>query len=141
MAHYCASHIYAFSGDYARAVEHADRALRLSPFDPLAWESYWSYAFVALHERHHDAAANCFAKAAQVTGGAGPSVFAQAACLALSGRVDEGRSLVLEAQLGSPAEWLGRYAQTSMPREILDLIAEGSRRLETAAGENNTASA
>ena len=34
-AHYAAAHVYSFS-DYEAATAHADRALRLSPFDPLA---------------------------------------------------------------------------------------------------------
>ncbi|MGH6799098.1 MAG: transcriptional regulator [Roseiarcus sp.] len=49
-AHYFAAHIFAFSGDYATATVHADRALRLSPFDPLAFEAHTAFAIAALHE-------------------------------------------------------------------------------------------
>ena len=47
---YHACHIYYLSGDFAQSTLHADRALRLSPRDPLAFQAYYAYGFTALHE-------------------------------------------------------------------------------------------
>ena len=47
---YHACHIYYLSGDFAQGRLHADRALRLSPRDPLAFQAYYAYGFTALHE-------------------------------------------------------------------------------------------
>jgi adenylate cyclase len=67
---YHACHIYYMSGDFAAGRLHADRALRLSPRDPLAFQAYYAYGFTALHEGRPGEAAPWFAKAAQANGGA-----------------------------------------------------------------------
>ena len=93
-ANYNAAHIYQLAGDYVQAALHADRALRLSPRDPLAFQAFYAYGFKAMHEGRYGEAASWFAKGAQVTGGAFHAHFAQAACLALAGSVNEGRAIV-----------------------------------------------
>ena len=128
-AHFFAAPIYAFSGDYAQAITYADRALRLSPRDSLAFLAYHAYGAEALHEGGYDAAIPWFAKSVQVTGGAYHSVFAQAASLALAGRADEGRALLREAKSDVPADWIKRISQTGMSREILDIVAKGASLL------------
>ena len=63
-AHFFGAQINAFCGDPAAATAHAERALRLSPLDSLAFVADYSLGLVALHEGRSDAAASCFARAA-----------------------------------------------------------------------------
>ena len=65
---YHACHIYYLSGDFAQGRLHADRALRLSPRDPLAFQAYYAYGFTALHEGRPGEAASWFGRAAQANG-------------------------------------------------------------------------
>ena len=128
-AHYFAAHIFAFSGDYVTGTVHADRALRLSPFDPLAFEAHTAFAIAALHEGRFAEAASWSAKAAQVNAGSGHFVFTQAASLALAGRVDEGRRLARQHLLHPPSYWIRGFSQTGLAPEIVDQLAEGARLL------------
>ena len=59
---YHACHIYYLSGDFAQGRLHADRALRLSPRDPLAFQAYYTYGFTALHEGRPGEAASWFGR-------------------------------------------------------------------------------
>jgi adenylate cyclase len=113
----------------ADAHRATDRALRLSPRDPLAFQAFYTYGFKALHEgRYGEAAAWC-AKAAQVTG-ANHSYFSQAAALALAGCVGEGRALFKQHLDGAPSLYVQMFAQTGMIRELVDELAKGARLLE-----------
>ena len=68
-AHYWGAHVHAFRGDHAAATVHANRALRLSPFDPLAFEAHLDLGVAALGEARYDEAASHFAKAVQANPG------------------------------------------------------------------------
>ena len=131
-AHYSAAHIYSFSGDYVLATGHADRALRLSPFDPLAFEAYYAHGVLALHEARYADAATSFAKASQTNAGAVIANFAHAAALALAGRADEGRAISAQHPGRAPGDWARAYSETGMTREIVDKFIEGARLLEAA---------
>jgi TolB-like protein len=129
---YHACHIYFISGDFAAGRLHADRALRLSPRDPLAFQAYYAYGFTALHEGRHGEAASWFGKAAQANGGASHSIFAQAVALALDGCAGEGRALLKQHLDGAPSLYCEMFAQTGMTRELVAKLAEGARLLEAA---------
>jgi adenylate cyclase len=129
---YHACHIYYISGDFAAGRLHADRALRLSPRDPLAFQAYYAYGFTALQEGRPGEAAPWFAKAAQANGGAPHSYFAQAVALALDGCAGEGRALLKQHVDGSPTLYCEMFAQTGMIRELVAKLAEGARLLEAA---------
>ena len=128
---YHAAHIYTLAGDFAEGALHADRALRLSPRDPLAFQAFYAYGFKALHGGHYGEAATSFAKAAQVTGGATHTYLAQAVALALAGCVNEGRALVKQHLDGAPGVYVRMFSQTGMTRRLVDKLAEGARLLES----------
>jgi tetratricopeptide (TPR) repeat protein len=110
---YHACHIYYISGDFAAGRLHADRALRLSPRDPLAFQAYYAYGFTALHEGRRGEAAPWFAKAAQANGGAPHSYFAQAVALALDGCAGEGRTLLKQHVDGAPSAYCEMFSPRS----------------------------
>ena len=71
VALYIGAELYAFRGEPSTATAYAQRALRLSPFDPLAWAAHVAMATAAIHEGRYDDAATFFAKAARATPGHG----------------------------------------------------------------------
>jgi adenylate cyclase len=127
---YHACHIYFLSGDFAQGRVYADRALRLSPRDPLAFQAYYAYGFTALHEGRPGEAASWFGRAAQANGGASHSILAQACALALDGCAGAGRVLVKAHLDGPPSLYVDMFAQTGMTREMVAKLAEGARLLE-----------
>jgi adenylate cyclase len=84
--------IRAWSGDGATAVEHAEQALRLSPFDPLSYNAYNGLAYAHFFAGRFDEAEN----AAGITVRANPRFsipwLLRAAVLAKLGRIDEARA-------------------------------------------------
>ncbi len=88
---YFGAHIHAFSGDTAAAEDYAARALRISPFDTLSFMAHEALGLVRVREGRHADAASHFAKAAQANPRFSWLYAAQAAALALAGRIDEAR--------------------------------------------------
>ena len=116
------------SGDAAIATTHANRALRLSPFDPLAYSAHFTLGIVAFREARYDEAASYFAKAVQDR--SGPMFHRwQAVALALAGRVEEARPIVRRA-LGQPGWQTRFFAEFGIAQAIVDKYAEGARLLE-----------
>ena len=125
-AHYFGAQINAFCGDSAAATAHADRALRLSPLDSLAFVAHLAFGLVALHEGRYDAAASCFARAQP-----GRSSFLswQAVALALAGRMEEAETVARRALDERPDVRLHKLLQIGMISEITDKMAAGWRLL------------
>jgi tetratricopeptide (TPR) repeat protein len=89
-AAYChGAFLYGWSGHSATAITYAHRALRLSPFDPLAYHAHLALTFAAIQDERYDEAAAHGAKLAQVSPNFGPHLMTYAAALALAGRMDE----------------------------------------------------
>jgi adenylate cyclase len=96
-AYYFGGALYACSGDPATGIAYAHRALRLSPFDPLAFEAHMALSAAALYEERYDEAAAWMAKCAEANPDFGGFLAAQAAPLALAGRMEEARSVCARA--------------------------------------------
>jgi adenylate cyclase len=92
------AHVHAFSGDTALGEDYANRALRLSPFDSLAFEGHQSLGVVRMRHRRFDEAAANFAKAAQANPRFAFPHALHAGALALAGRIEEAKSVVLRLQ-------------------------------------------
>jgi len=97
IAYYFGGALYTWSGDPVTGTTYAHRALRLSPFDPLAYEAHLALGIAALHEERYDEAAAWWANCVQANPDFGGFVMGQAAALALAGRVDEARSACARA--------------------------------------------
>src|SRR5436190_8019908 len=90
---YWGAHIHAWSRDPVLAEDYANRALPLSPSDPLIYAGYEALGAVRLRLRRYDDAAACFAKAVQANPRFSVLYALQAAALAMAGRIEDARAL------------------------------------------------
>ena len=121
---YFGAHIHAYSGDAALAEDYAARALRLSPYDALAFEGHFAPGLVRIRDRRFDDAAANMAKAVQANPRFSVLYVVHAAALALAGRIEESKSVakrVLELEpnfrvgpLGAHSSW-GHAARALAP--------------------------
>ena len=121
--------IQAFSGNAAAATAHANRALRLSPFDPLAFTAHIALGVAAIQEARYDEAASFFVTALQANSRFSSLYFAQAIALALAGRVEEAKPIVRLGLELEPAFRTKLYAEIGMAPAIVSKLAEGGRLL------------
>jgi len=128
-AHYMGAQIQAFGGNAAAATAHANRALRLSPFDPLAFAAHLALGMAAIQEARYDEAASFFAAALQANSRFSSLYFAQALALALAGRMDEAKPIVRLGLELEPAFRIKLFAELGIAPAIVDKLAEGARLL------------
>ena len=121
--------ILAWKGASAAAVAYAQRALRLSPFDPLAYAAYIAMATAAVHEDRYDEAAASFGRAAQANPGHGMFLLAQANSLALAGRLDEARPIWTDGLRFEPEFRIRTLLEIGLIPSIFDKLARGARLL------------
>ncbi|MBB3394898.1 MULTISPECIES: adenylate/guanylate cyclase domain-containing protein [unclassified Rhizobium] len=126
---YFGSVLYAFAGLPAKATFNAERALRLSPFDPMAYAAHLALGTAAIQqERYDEAVAHC-ARAAQANPRFSTLYFFQAAALALAGRQEEARPAVQRLLELEPGFRLRVFFELGMVRAIADRFADGARML------------
>ena len=92
VAYYFGGELNAWSGNPVTGTAYAHRALRLSPFDPLAYLAHMAFAIAAFDEGRYDESSAWWAKCAEANPDFGGYVMGQAAALALAGRMEEARS-------------------------------------------------
>jgi TolB-like protein/class 3 adenylate cyclase/tetratricopeptide (TPR) repeat protein len=108
---YWGAHVHAWSGDTVLAEDCANRALRLSPFDPLSYEGHVALGAVRMREgRYQDAAAQ-FAKAAQENPRFSAMYALHAAALALAGRVEDAKAVARRLREVDPTFRLGPFQE------------------------------
>jgi TolB-like protein/Tfp pilus assembly protein PilF len=124
---YFGAHIHAFAGDAALAEDYANRALRLSPFDSVAFCAYEAPALVRIRERRFDEAAAQMAKAVQANPRFSVLYVFHAAALAQAGRIEEARAVaqrVLELEANfRVGPWLAlvpRFMAPELWRPLID---------------------
>jgi tetratricopeptide (TPR) repeat protein len=120
--------IYAFAG-HSAATSNANRALRLSPFDPFAFLAYCALGAVAIKDARYDEAASHFAKAVQANPRFSTPYFFQAASLALAERQEEARPIVQRLLELEPGFRLRVFLEVGMAQAVADRFAEGARIL------------
>ena len=121
---YLGAMIHALAGHPAEAIAHAKRALRLSPFDLLAYEAHQAQGTAAMHEARFDDAVLHFTRTVQANPLLSTNYFCLANALAFAGRLDEGR---LAAKRGLELE---PGFRTGMFRQVLASAAEGDKFVE-----------
>ncbi len=126
-AHYFGAHIEAFAGHSAPAKAHAERALRLSPFDPLAFAAFFALGVIAVHEAHYDEAEEHFARATQANSAAVGMPLCRVCALALAGRVDEARTVAQRALELRPGLRVRIFLEMGMIQPISERFVEGAR--------------
>jgi TolB-like protein/class 3 adenylate cyclase len=128
-AHYFAALVNAFADRSAVAAIHANRALRLSPFDPSAFEAHLALGMGAIREGNYDDAALCFARGAQINSRHSLFPFFQAIALALGGHAGETASLVRRGFELEPGFRTQIFSEFGMARPIAEKFTEGARLL------------
>jgi TolB-like protein/Tfp pilus assembly protein PilF len=122
--------IHASNGNSAAATAYANRALRLSPFDPVAFAAHGALGHVAFQEERYDEAASCYDKAVQANPRFSLYYFAQAIALALAGRLDEARPIVGQGLELNPGARISEVFEYAVPhRALADKFMEGARLL------------
>ena len=124
------SYIHAISGNPATAITHADRALRLSPFDPFAFLAYSGLGAAAVQEAQYDEAASHFANAAQANPRFSSLFFFHAASLALAGHKEEALPIAQRLLELEPGFRLCVVYELGMVPAVADRLAKGARILE-----------
>jgi tetratricopeptide (TPR) repeat protein len=94
---YCGAELYAWSVDPATAIAYAQRGLRLSLFDQLAFHAHLAFTIAATQEGRYDEAAAQAAKVVQANPSHGVYMAYQAISLALAGRVEKARPIFARA--------------------------------------------
>ena len=108
---------------------HADRALRLSPFDPLAWYAPLVHGVVAFAEGRYGDAAAGYAKSVEMNPGSAMLRYCKAGMLALTGQIDEGKAAAAEALRINPNLRIRMAFEAGGPRPLAEKVAEGLRLL------------
>jgi len=121
--------IHASRGNSDAATASANRALRLSPFDSVAFLAHSALGDVAIHEARYDEAASCFAKAVQASPRFSLYYFFQAAALALAGRAEEARPIVGQLLELEPTFRSSAIFEHGLTRAVVDKLIEGARLL------------
>ena len=101
LTYYCGSAILGWGGEAERAIEWAERGIRLSPFDPWRFAAYHALTLGHFHRGRYQEAADSAYKAVQANPGHSISRMLLAAPLAKLGRMDEAKvaaAHVLELQ-------------------------------------------
>jgi adenylate cyclase len=128
-AHYFAALTNAFADQPVAAAFHANRALRLSPFDPSAFEAHLALGMAAVGEAKYDEAASSFARGSQINPRHSLFPLFRAIALALAGRAEEAKSsLKLGLQL-EPGFRVRIFFEFGMAPPVAERFAEGARLL------------
>lgn len=124
---YFGSIIHAFAGHAAEATSSANRALRLSPFDPMTYAAHLALGTAGLLETRYDEAAPHFARAVQANPRFSTLYFFEAALLGLAGRHEEARPVVQRLLELEPGFRLRMIFEVGLVQNLADRFAEGAR--------------
>ncbi len=133
LGHYTLAFVHSQSGDPDAAIRFADRSRRLSPFDPLLFGVLGSRAMALARLGRHEEAADCAIEAASRPNAHAHIGAIAANCLALAGRLDEGRAFAARIHVAVPGYRFDDFAATfRFGPEGRALFGEGARRIGLA---------
>jgi adenylate cyclase len=119
------------SGNVAVATAYANRALRLSPFDPVAFCAHSALGYVAVLGESYDDAISHFATAVQANPRLSTLYFIHAAALALAGRVAEAKLIAGQGLELEPNVRIGElFDHALFHRGLMHMLMEGTRLLD-----------
>jgi adenylate cyclase len=109
VAHNYVGQIKVFLGRANEAAEHTLRAIQLSPRDPQLAEWYYQLAVTYIHQQRYNEAVEWARRGVQVNPNIRYPYRVLAAALALSGRVDEARTVAAEMLRRYPKETISAF--------------------------------
>src|SRR5262249_34916579 len=123
--------IHAASGDLAPATAYANRALRLSPFDPVAFCGHSALGHVAVLEARYDEAVSHYANRGPDNPRFRTLYFLHAVALALSGRLEEARPIAKQGLELEPGVRVGELFDYALfDRGLMKKLMEGAHLLD-----------
>jgi adenylate cyclase len=135
VAHNYVGQIRVFLGRANEAAEPTLKAIQLSPRDPQLAEWYYQLALTYIHQQHDDEAVEWARRSVEVNPNLRYPYRILAAALALSGRVDEARTVAAELRRRYPKEtisaflvrepWTDPAYRTGQNREITGMRLAG----------------
>jgi TolB-like protein len=115
----------AFAGEAERAIDWAERALRISPFDRLNYASYHALAVGHFLRGRYDEAAHAARRAVQSVPSLSVSHSLLAAALAKLGRTEEAKAAALQVLALDPSFSAARFcAAVGIPTALAESMAE-----------------
>jgi adenylate cyclase len=129
MALYLGSQAHAIAGHRETAISFADRALRLSPFDPLAFQAHMARGVAAWSETRFDEAASHFAKMVQANPSLSSTHFLLAIALVLAGRLEEAGPPLRSGLELEPEFRFRSLMPPGTPQTAKDRISKAARQL------------
>ena len=126
---YFGSTMYGFAARPVEATAAANRALRLSPFDPVIFHAHLALGLAAIVEARYDEAASHCAKAVQANPRFGNLLFFHAASLALAGRQDEAAQVARRHMEMVPSARIAMLSEFGFASALTDKLIEGVRLL------------
>jgi DNA-binding SARP family transcriptional activator len=133
LGHYSLSFVHCQSGDPGLAIKASDHSRNLSPFDPLLFGMLSARAMALVRLGAFDEAADWALKAAARPNAHQIILAIAAHCLALAGRLDEGRALAASIHTTLPqystADFLGAF---QFAPDTAALFRQGGKRIGLA---------
>jgi TolB-like protein/tetratricopeptide (TPR) repeat protein len=126
---YLGAQANALAGRTEKATAFANRALRLSPFDPQAFQAHMALGEAAILEARYEDAAPCFARAAQTNTNFSTAYVNQAIALALAGRVEDAHPFVRRGLEIEPGFRIRMFFELGLAPVLAEKLADGARLL------------
>ena len=115
----------AYAGEAERAIDWAERGLRISPFDRLNYVAYHGLAIGHFLRGHYDEAERAARRAVQSVPSFSVSRSLLAAALAKLGRIDEAKAVALEVLALDPSFSASRFCGTlGLPTALAEPMAD-----------------
>ena len=131
-----------FAGDYATAIDHADRAMRLSPFDLASFLFSLARGIGHLLQRQLPEAVAWLRKATQQNPRNVPTFLYLGSALAHAGQMEEARMAIrrlLELHPTSTVRW--EQQRRRFREDDIEYLMEGARRSHRQTGSRSPSSA
>jgi adenylate cyclase len=129
MAHYYGALVNAFADRPKAVAIHTARALKLSPFDPKAFEAHLALGMAAISEERHDEAAVCFARASEINPAHSVMPFFHAIALALAGHATHATPWLQRGLELEPGFRVRIFSEFGMAPALAEKFAKGARLL------------
>ena len=133
LGHYALSFVHSQSGDPLAAIRSADHSCRLSPFDPLLFGMLGARAMAHVRLGQFEEAAEWAMKAAGRPNAHAIILAIAAHCLALAGRVEEGRAYAATLRKTLPHYRVDTFLQTfQFPPDAAAVFRQAARQIGLA---------